>query len=316
MDLGVRDAINRGEIPGPRIYTATQAIASTGGYELRSENPLLGMPVMADVADGVDGVRKAVRRRVGVGADVVKVYVDYQRRGMRFPPAGAAGGAGGEVQFPPAAAEGEEDMMDEARNPPVVMWSQEELDALVEEAARAKCPVAAHCGSNEAVKMAARAGVTSIEHGYRCDRETLQAVKEAGCIFVPTLAVVELFVKGAAFEKVLGTTRMAWEMGVKLACGGDTGTFAHGENAREMELMRRAGVPVEDVLWAATKGGWEACGGERCGRRFGGVEVGAAADFVGLDADWRGDEGALRKVGFVMKDGRVWKEGGRAVGMI
>jgi len=311
-DIGVRDAVNRGLIPGPRIYAATQAIASTGGYELRSENEHAKGPVMADVADGVNGVRRAVRRRVGVGADVVKVYVDYRRRAMRFPPPPTANGP--EILFPPCGAG--DGVLESERDPSIVMWSQEELDALVSEAARANCPVAAHCGSQEAVRMAARAGVTSIEHGPSCDRETLEMVKEAGCIFVPTLAVMELFVKGEALEKVLATTRMAWEMGIELACGGDTGVFAHGENARELELMTRAGVPVEDVLVAATVGGWDACGGERCGRRFGWLEEGCAADFVGLDADPRVDGGALRKVGFVMKDGRVWKEKGEAVGMI
>ncbi|MCJ1251702.1 hypothetical protein MMC30_008937 [Trapelia coarctata] len=311
-DIGVRDAINRGIIPGPRIFAATQAIASTGGYEIHSENASATMPVMADTADGVEGVRTAVRRRLGVGADVVKVYVDYRRRAMRFPPPLRANGE--DIAFPPCgAADG---ILGRDRNPSLVMWSPEELDALVAEATRANCPVAAHCGSNAAVVMAARAGVTSIEHGPSCDRETLEAVKEAGCIFVPTLAAMELFIHGETFENVLATTWMAWEMGVKLACGGDTGTFAHGENARELELMMRAGVPVEDVLVAATVGGWEACGGERCGRRFGWLEEGCAADFVGLDADLREDGGALRKVGFVMKDGRVWKERGEAVGMI
>ena len=312
MDLGVRDAINRGLIPGPRIYAATQAIASTGSYEIRSENSMLQVPAAADVADGVGGVRKAVRRRVGAGADVIKVYVDYRRRMMRFPPPVVRNGP--DILFPPSGKVGT--LIDAAFNPNVPMWSQEELDALVEEAKRARCPVAAHCGSNEAVVMAAKAGVTSIEHGYSADRETLEAVKEAGCILVPTLAVVELFVKGEAFEQVLRTTRMAWEMGIDLACGGDTGTFAHGQNARELELMVRAGVPLADVLQAATVGGWYTCGGTQCGGRFGWWDEGCAADVVGLDADPRDDESAFKAVQFVMKDGRVWKRDGQAVGMV
>ncbi|MCJ1479034.1 hypothetical protein MMC13_007718 [Lambiella insularis] len=310
-DVGVRDAINRGLIPGPRIYAATQAIASTGGYELHGENSQTTLPEMSEAADGVDGVRRAVRRRVGKGADVIKVYTDYRRRGMRFPQPLCAGCP--DVQFPPSDPGA---AFDESRNPNYLLWTQEEMDALVEEADRAGCPVAAHCGSNEAVKMAAKAGVTSIEHGMHTDEQTALAMKDAGCIFVPTLAVMELFVKGEAMATVLRSTKQAWDGGVQLACGGDTGTFAHGDNVRELELMLEAGIPLEDVLHAATLGGWEACGGARCGRRFGWWGEGCAADVVGLLVDPREDLGGLRKVDFVMKDARVWKLDGEAVGMV
>lgn len=101
-----------------------------------------------------------------------------------------------------------------------------------------------------------------------------------------------------------------------LACGGDTGTYPHGENVREMELMIEVGIPVEDVLAAGTVGGWHSCGGDRCGRRFGTFEIGAAADIIALDSDPREDKDALRKVTFVMKDAQVWKRDGHAVGMI
>ena len=143
-------------------------------------------------------------------------------------------------------------------------------------------------------------------------------MKLHGCIFVPTLAVIEVFLKEEEekMNAILATTRKAWEMGVELATGGDTGTFPHGENARELELMIKAGVPVGEVLYAATIGGWKACGGVRCGRLFGWWEAGCAADVVGLAEDPRESEGAFRKVDFVMKDGRVWKRDGEAVGMV
>ena len=105
-------------------------------------------------------------------------------------------------------------------------------------------------------------------------------------------------------------------MGVKVACGGDTGAFAHGDNAREPELMIEAGIPVADVLQALTLRGWEACGGNWCGRRFGWLEPGCAADLTALKGNPVEDVGALREVEFVMKNGRVWKEKGKAVGMI
>ena len=310
-DAGVRDAINRGLIPGPRIYAATQALASTGGYAFHSESSQYGLPVIADIADGVDGVRAAVRRRIGIGADVIKVYADYRKRVMRFPPPLVPDGQ--DVQFPPSNPAA---MRDESRNPNYTLYSQEELKAIAEEAERADCPVAAHCGSNEAIKMAAKAGVTSIEHGFTADKETLMTMKNNGCIFVPTLAVADISVKGEAMKAVLRTTKQAWDLGIQLACGGDTGPFAHGDNVRELELMRKAGVPLEDVFYAATVGGWKACGGMRCGRKFGWWEEGCAADIIALNTDPRRDSEALRHVEFVMKDAKVWKRHGQAVDMI
>lgn len=310
-DIGVRDAINRGLIPGPRIFAATLPIASSGGYDVRGENSQTGLPVLSDVADGVVGVRSAVRRRIGKGADVIKVYADYRRRAMRFPQALCAGCP--DVEFPPSDSGG---VLDEARNPTFLLWSQEEMDALVEEGNRAECPVAAHCMSNEGIRMAAKAGVTSIEHGSDADEETLLAMKAAGCIYVPTLAVIELFVGGDTLDTVLRVAKRGWELGVQLACGGDTGAFAHGDNVRELELMLKAGIPLEDVLYAATLGGWKACGGERCGRRFGWWGEGCAADIVALLTDPREDAGALREVEFVMKDAKVWRLDGEGVGMV
>ena len=206
----------------------------------------------------------------------------------------------------------------DVRNPTSCLWSQEELNAIVEEAYRADAPVAAHCVDNEAIKMACKAGVTTIEHGFRADESTLQAIKDAGCIYVPTLSITELYVKGEALAAVLRVVKRAYDLGITLACGGDTGAVAHGDNAREMELMLEAGIPIEQVLQAGTVGGWKACGGDRAGRRFGWWEEGCAADVVGFEGDVRSNwrEGGMRKVEFVMKDGKVWKRDGEAVGMV
>jgi imidazolonepropionase-like amidohydrolase len=163
--------------------------------------------------------------------------------------------------------------------------------------------------------MAAKAGVTTIEHGFEPSDEALTAMKENQTIFVPTLSVLEVLAR-PKLTQALAYTKKAWDLGVKLACGGDTGAFAHGDNARELELMVQAGVPLEDVLTAATLHGWEACGGDRCGRRFGWFAPGVAADIVALDGDPRSDLGALRRVQFVMKDARVWKRDGVAVDMV
>lgn len=142
-------------------------------------------------------------------------------------------------------------------------------------------------------------------------------MKSNNTIFVPTLSV---FDNNTAFpfEEVLASTKRAWSLGVQLACGGDTGAFpgGHGANAKEMELMIKAGVPVEEVMAACMNGGWKACGGDLCGRRFGYLGAGWAADIIGLEADPRKDVGAFRKVSFVMKDAKVWKQDGAAVGMV
>lgn len=308
VDVNVRDAINRGLTPGPRLFVATEALASSGGYAIRHENqlPAVGttVPRIADVADGPWAVRAAVRRRLGAGADIVKFYADYRKRQLRFPPPQWKGAL--PVRFPPVDA-----------NPNLPLFAQEEMDAIVAEANLANCPVAAHASGPQAVIMAARAGVTTVEHANEPSDEALTAMADYGVIFVPTLSVLELHTDPSrSMPAILAQTKKAWERGVKLACGGDTGAFAHGDNAREMELMVQAGVPLEEVLTAATLHGWEACGGDRCGRRFGWFERGVAADIVALDGDPRSNLAALRKVHFVMKDGKVWKRDGVAVGMV
>jgi imidazolonepropionase-like amidohydrolase len=309
-DVHFRDTINRGIIPGPRMFVATECIASSGGYEIRQENGMLGgtsVPRISDPADGVDGVRAAVRRRLGAGADVVKFYADYRKRALRFPPSAWPGGR--DIMFPPSS-----DMLTGERNPNLLQFTQEEMNEMVAEAKRGRAPIAAHAQAPEAVIMAAKAGVTSVEHGYMPSEEALQAMKENSTIFVPTLSVFDSEIRrelGEDSERILkvilGHTKAAYDRGIKLACGGDTGAIAHGDNAKEIELMVDAGIPMLDVLQAATLHGWEACGGDLCGRRFGSAEEGWAADLVALDGNPTEDVAALRKVKFVMKDGKVYK---------
>lgn len=196
------------------------------------------------------------------------------------------------------------------------------MDAIGAEAKVGRAPVAAHASTAEAVTMAARAGVTTIEHGFEDfgGTEAIQSMRENGTIFVPTLSVLEQFLAAADLAPILAQTKAVFDADVKMACGGDTGAFAHGDNVREIELFLEAGIPLKDTLAAATIGGWEPCAGEWCGRGFGWVGEGCAADLVGVDVDVEGfvrDRGLRGKtVGFVMKDGRVWKRGGVGVGMI
>jgi imidazolonepropionase-like amidohydrolase len=305
FDANLRDCINRGVIPGPRLFIATHPLGSTGGFEVRTENFHGGTraPPASDPGDGPEGVRQALRRRVAEGADVIKFYADYRRKIMRFPPSQQHPYKLG-IQFPPADP-----------NPNVPLFSQEEMDMIVKEAKLASLPVAAHAGSLTAAMMAVKAGATSIEHGFESTDELFEEMKQRGCIFVPTLAAADMLNKNG-IKDLLARTKRAYDMGVRLAAGGDTGVFSHGESAREMELMIEAGIPLEDVLEACMVGGWESCGKDQCGYRFGWFERGNRADIIALETDPREDRYALRKINFVMKDGKVWKADGRSVGMV
>lgn len=309
FDANVRDAIARGLTPGPRLLVATRVLASTGTLALRTENAANGhvLPDAAgpDVVDGVLEARKAVRRRIAEGADIIKVFVDYRRRIMRQPPAQAH-------PYQPSVLH-----PSKVPNPDVVSFSQDEVDAIVAEARMAGCPVSAHAHTKEGALLAVRAGVDTLEHVVvNGDEEVFAAMKEKGVILVPTLSVLEKLQPAEKLTEILGKVKTAWDMGVRIACGGDTGTFSHGDNAREMELLVQSGIPLVHVLEMCLVGGWESCGGDLCGRRFGWWEEGCQADIIALDGDPRDDQGALRQVSFVMKDARVWKQERKPVGML
>ena len=307
-DASFRDTINRGIIPGPRMFVATEAIASSGGYAIRQENRLPGVgttvPRLSDSADGVVGVRAAVRRRLGEGADIIKFYADYRKRQLRFPSTAWSGAR--DIEFPPSG-----DALMGNRNPSIVLFTQDEMNEMVAEARRSGAPIAAHAQSPEAVIMAAKAGVNTVEHGFMPSEEALQAMYDNNTIFVPTLSVLEAsksqFEDGdRVFRSILAHSKTAHTKGIKLAAGGDTGAVPHGENVRELELLAEAGIPIKDVLQAATLHGWEACGRDLCGRRFGYLGEGWAADLVAVDGSLLDNLEALRNVKFVMKDGKTY----------
>jgi imidazolonepropionase-like amidohydrolase len=304
-DAHLRDAINRGITFGPRLFVATKVLASTGSYESRTENTQNGhcLPHGAELVDGPESARIAVRKRIAAGADVIKFFADYRRRIMRYPPAQQHPYIQS-VLHPPKDP-----------NPDVLVFDQEEMDMIVKEAKLAKCPIACHAGTLEGAMMAVKAGVKTIEHGYFADAALFQLMKKMGTIFVPTLTVCERLHKGR-FEEISKQTKLAYDIGVRFACGGDIGTFPHGQGVREMELMMEAGLPLEHVLESCTVGGWEACGGELTGMRFGWFEEGLRADIIALDMDPRENVKALRNVSFVMKDATVFKLDGKAFNMV
>jgi imidazolonepropionase-like amidohydrolase len=277
-DVALRDAIELGWIEGPRVLAATRAIVATGCYGPAGFDPRWDVPKGAEEADGEDGVRKAVRRQVAAGADWIKVYADYRRRP-------------GEAATP--------------------TFSAEELRALVDEASSAGRRVAAHASTDEGVRRAVEAGVATIEHGTEASRATLELLRARGVALVPTLAASEAIARqqgwdGAAPEpervaRSRATFRLALEVGVTIGCGGDAGVFAHGDNARELELMVAYGMSPADALRSATRVAADILRRDDLGR----IAPGCGADLVAFEADPMAGASALRHPRLVVKAGRV-----------
>ena len=203
-----------------------------------------------------------------------------------------------------------------AANPNSPLFDFDEMKAIVSEARRAKCPVASHAIEPETVMEAVKAGVTTLEHGFFSTDDTRAAMKEHKTIWVPTLAVVAAEEEELVAQLLPGVKK-AWETGVKLACGGDTGAYPHGENIQELELFERAEIPLEEILTAATLHGWEACGGDWCGRKFGWLGEGWAGDLVAVREDPR-EKGisCLRDVECVFKDGSMVVKDGKIIELV
>ena len=277
-DIGVRDAIAQGMIPGPRLQVATRALVITGGYGPAGFDSRWQVPQGAEVADGVEGVRQAVRRQIGHGADFIKVYAEYRHGGPVAP-----------------------------------TFTLEELRAAVDEAAATGRGVAAHASTPEGIRRAVLAGVKSIEHGSEADDEALQLMVKHNVALCPTLAAREALAGYAppqdrdlqqqrlAAQK--DTFKRALKFGVNLVCGSDVGVFAHGDNAWEIELMVAYGMPAPQALQAATIRAAKLLGWEN---RLGALAPGKLADIIAVKKDPLADIDQLRDVVFVMKDGKIY----------
>jgi imidazolonepropionase-like amidohydrolase len=255
-DVALRDAIAQGMVPGPRMFVVTRAIVATGCYGPSGFDPRWVVPKGAQEADGVDGVRVAVRQQLAAGADWIKVYADYRR---------APG------------------------HPATATFSLEELQAAVQEAASAGVPVAAHASTDEGARRAVMAGVRTVEHGTQASDATLQLMREKGVVLCPTLAADEAILRYAGrrgpVASRLNPGRLAFQralaLGVTIACGSDAGVFAHGTQARELELMVEFGMTPAQALLAATGTAAKVLGQNDLGR----IDIGMRGDLVVVAAD-------------------------------
>ncbi len=293
VGVALRDAINEGKVPGPRMFVSAMSITPTGGHADRTHGfreELFAVPgPVQGAADGVDACRQAVRAQVKRGADLIKLT--------------ATGGvlsntaAGLEQQF-----------------------FEDELKAIVDTAHLLKKKVAAHAHGTNGIKAAIKAGVDSIEHGTYIDEEAISLFKQYGTYYVPTITAGKSVSEYAAFPnyytapvvvkalavgpQIQETFGKAYRAGVKIAFGTDAGVFPHGDNSREFIYMVEAGMPAGEAIRSATITASELIGNNA---EVGTIEVGKYADLIGVAADPTADISELKRVLFVMKDGRVHK---------
>ena len=279
-DVGLKRAVTEGLIPGPRMLVAGPAIVATGSYGPRGFDPAFHVPQGADEADGPEGITGVVRRQIGHGIDVVKVYADY-RWGPR-----------GEAQ---------------------PTFSLEELTRMVETARSSGRPVVAHASTPEGMRRAVLAGVETIEHGDGGTPEIWKLMAERGVALCPTVAAGDATAQYAGWKKGRDpepariaakrqTVKAALAAGVRMCFGGDVGVYAHGDNVRDLELLVDYGMPLLDALRAATSGNAAIF---HLDDRVGAVRPGLLADLVAVAGDPTRDVGALRQVTFVMLGGRI-----------
>jgi imidazolonepropionase-like amidohydrolase len=279
-DVDVRNAIDRGLIPGPRLQVVTRAISTTGGYPLEGYSPEILVPSGVQIVDGPEAARKAVREQIKNGADLIKIYGTHR---FHFTPDGHL------VSIP--------------------TFTLDEAKVIVNEAHREGVKVACHAYGGEGLHNCIDAGVDSIEHGLDLDDASIDKMVLKGIYLVPTLYVYE-FEPEEDLAATGGKTsrarihevsfRKAVARGVKIAFGTDAGPFPHGTQAKEFEYMTSFGMsPIAAIdsatLEAATLMGWA--------DRIGSIEPGKFADIIAVAGNPLDDITQLERVKFVMKGG-------------
>jgi imidazolonepropionase-like amidohydrolase len=281
-DVGLKQAINQGIVPGPRLLVATKANVARGAYGPKGFEPGVAIPQGAEEISGADEMTRAARDQIAAGADVIKMYADYH-----YLP--------GEPSRP--------------------TMTEAEMAAGVAVAHDAGRLAAAHATTAEGMRRAAVAGVDTIEHGYGGTAEVIKLIRDNGIALCPTLGASEAYARyfqgwngrEPAPESVQENRRsfqLAMKEGVRICMGGDVGVFAHGENWREMEAMQRAGMPAAQVMIAATSGNASIFHLADRGQ----VKPGMLADLVAVDGDPARDVSAVEHVRFVMKGGKVVRD--------
>jgi len=297
--IALRNAINQGVVPGPRIYTAGSAIGSTGGHADGTDGyraDLQGDPgPKLGIINGPDDAWKAVRQHYKDGADLIKIM-----------PSGG--------------------VLDESSSVDNAQMTMQELEAVIAAAHDYGFTVAAHAHGAEAIRRAVTAGVDSIEHGTYMSDADMKLMKQRGTWYVPTIIAGRYVAEKAAVpgyypEQIAAKARQvgpviqktagrAFKAGVKMAFGTDAGVYPHGQNAKEFEYMVEAGIPNAYALQAATV---NAAALLKQSDNMGSLEAGKFADVIAVKGNPLDDISLMKQVDFVMKAGVVYKEAGRQV---
>ncbi|MFD1095014.1 metal-dependent hydrolase family protein [Salegentibacter chungangensis] len=293
VNISLRDAINKGEVMGPRIFTSGKSLATTGGHADPTNGmnkKLVGDPGPKEgVVNGVADARKAVRQRYKNGADMIKIT--------------ATGG-----------------VLSVAKSSSNPQFTLEEIQGITETAKDYGFHVAAHAHGDEGMQRAVRGGVKTIEHGTLMSKETMDIMKEYDAYLVPTITAGKEVTEKAEIEgyypelvvpkakeigpKIQNTFAEAYKRGVGIAFGTDAGVFKHGENAREFVYMTEAGMPAMEAIQSATIIPARIL---KLEERTGQIAPGFYADIIAVDEDPTKNIETLKKVKFVMKEGKIYK---------
>jgi len=280
-DAGLKKAIEKGIVPGPRMIVATRAIVAKGTYGPKSPSPDVELPQGAEEVAGLEELSKAIRSQIGHGADLIKVYADYRY------------GPNGETK---------------------PTFTELELGWIVSNTESGGRKVVAHASTPEGMKRAINAGVSTIEHGDGGTEEIFNLMKEKGTALCPTLAAGESILQYNGWKKGIDAEpkritdkkksfSLALKTGVTICMGGDVGVFTHGTNAKEMELMVEYGMKPIDVLKSATSVNADVFGyGEKIGR----IRKGLLADLIAVDNDPTEKIQNIEKIRLVIKDGKIY----------
>lgn len=282
-DAGLKTAIEKGVIPGPRMIIATRAIVAKGTYGPNADNADAECIKGAEEVSGMESIANAVRTQIGKGADFIKLYADY-RYGIN--------------------------------NEAAPTFTEAEIKLMVDIAGSSGRKTVAHAGTAEGMRRAIMAGVSTIEHGDNGTAAIFRLMKEKGVALCPTLAAGDAVLQYRGWKKGMDTEpdrivnkrktfSLALDAGVTICMGGDVGVYAHGDNAREMEMMVDYGMKPIDVLRSATGINATVFG---YADKIGSIKAGLLADIIAVDGDPSVDIKNIRKIKLVIKGGVIIRE--------